>query len=511
LNAIIWRPVKQQLKLFYKSRTLLSGFLLKNIYLILILLIFTLISLIFHKNIVYFKDINIYDNYSVLIIISVVLIYFTYIKFNLMIRIIYLVKSIPFFYKQIKQKKITDIKVIALYYYFFNLLIIFISIIFVIKINYNLAYINISYFLGYTNIISILFVLCFFNKILTTEFNIDDNNNFKPLRVLCYIIIIFCPVILFNCYYEKIMAFLGDYVINKFVIHCESTRDINFRDKLIDKNSLVIGHSRNRVAGSSQNSNLYINTPSVESKIASTSAIVNNEENSNNYKLPPRELEQIGELEQISKKILKKFIVEYYKCPFIEFDDAYYSSAKKTKDVSYEIDSNLLKNINFYADIFHLHNIPTRYFIDFIFNLDIFDMDYKAKHFAINSDFVIKKSELEILRQKQESAITKALEEYNRFRDQEYPEKYSEIKSNFETKSKELESAKETNVYKEINRFKKAAQNFKILLSKDQITSNNSSSDDEDLFYTSKKNNNSTTSIDSVDSDKTIRPSIREE
>jgi len=409
----------------------------------------------------------------------------------------------------IKQKKIKDIKGIALYYYFFNLLIIFISIIFVIKINSNLAYINISYFLVYTNIISILFVLFFIKQILTTEFNIVDNNNFKPLMVLYYIIILFIPVILFNCYYEKIMAFLGDYVINKFVIHCESTGDKNFRDKLIDKNSLVIGHSSNRVAGGSHNSNLYIKTPSVESQIASTSSMVKNEENSNNYNFPPIEVERIFELDQISKKILSKFIVEYYECPFMEFDDAYYTRANKKKNLLYEIDTNLLKNINDYADIFHVHNIPTRYFIDFIFNLDIFDMDYKAKHLAINSEFVIKKSELEILRQKQETAITKALEEYNHFRDHEYPEKFAEINSNFETKTKDLESAKETNVYKEINRFKKTAKKMKMLLN--NFTPNNSSSDEEDLFYTSKKSNNSTTTIDSVESDETIKPSIRDE
>jgi len=504
LNAIIWRPVKQQLKLFYKSRTLLSGFLIKNKYLILILLIFTLISLIFHKNIVYFKDINIYDNYSVLILISVVLIYFTYIKFNLVIRIIYLVKSIPFFYKMIKQKKIKDIKVIALYYYFFNLLIIIISILFVLNINYNLAYLNLSYFLVYTNIISMLFVLFLFEQILATEFNIvDNNNNFKPLMVLYYIIIIFIPVILFNCYYDKIMAFLGESFINKFVIHCETTGDKNFRDKLIDKNSLVIGHSRN----ASHNPNLYINTP--ESQIASTSSMGKIEENSNNYNFPPIKLEKIFELEQISKKILNKFIVEYYDSPYIEFDDAYYTRANKKKNILFEIDTNLLKNINFYADVFHVHNIPTRFFIDFIFNLDIFDMDYKAKHLAINSDFVIKKSELEVLRQKQETAITKALDEYNHFRDHEYPEKYAEINKNFETKSKDLESAKETNVYKEINRFKKAAKKMKILLNK--ISSNNSSSDEDDLFYKSKKTNNSTTTIDSVESDETIKPTIRDE
>ena len=503
LNAIIWRPVKQQLKLFYKSRTLLSGFLIKNKFLILILLIFTLISLIFHKNIVYFKDINIYDNYSVLIIISVVLIYFTYIKFNLMIRIIYLVKSIPFFYKMIKQKKITDIKVIALYYYFFNILIIIFSIIFVIKINYNLSYLNISYFLVYTNIISILFVLFVFEQIFTTEFNIVENNNFKPLMVLCYIIILFIPVIVFNCYYEKIMAFLGESVINKFVIHCETTGDTNFRDKLIDKNSLVIGPRRY----TSHNSNINIITP--ESQIASTSSLVKNEENSNNSNFPAIKLEQIFELEEISKKTLNKFIVEYYESPYIEFDDAYYTRANKKKNILYEIDTNLLKSINFYADVFHVHNLPKKHFIDFIFNLDIFDMDYKAKHLAINSDFVIKKSELEILRQKQEAAITKALDEYNHFRDHEYPEKYAEIKSNFETKSKDLESARETNVYKEINRFKKAAKKMKIILNK--ISSNNSSSDEEELFYTSKKTNNSTTTIDSVDSDETIKPSRRDE
>ena len=504
----VWTPVTGQLKLFYKSRSLLSGFLITNKYLILILLLFTLISLIFHKYIVYFKDINIYENYSVLILIYLVLIYFTYIKFNLMIRTIYLVKSISFFYNSIKQKKIKDIKGIAFYYYFFNLLIFIISIIFVNKIHYNFVYINISYFIDYTNIISILFVLFCLDNIFTTEFNIVENNNFKPLMVIYYILIIFIPVLLFNCFYDQIITIFRKFFIDNFVVHCDSKGDMNFRDKLIDKDSLVIGHSSNRVIRDTQSSNVYINTASVESSIASSSR-VKIEDSYNNYHLAPIRLEKIHELSHINKTVLNKFIVDYFKYPYIVFDDDYYTKAMEKQNVLFEIDPSLLKNLNQYADIFHVHNIPGRFFIDFVSNLNICEMDYKTKHLAINSEYVIKKSQLELLRQSQEDIITKALEEYNLFRDHEYPEKYAEIKSKFERNSQDLESEKETNFYKEISRFKKSASKLRKYLKK--LTSDNSSSDDEELFYTSKKSNNSTTTIDSVDSDETIKPFKRDE
>jgi hypothetical protein len=87
----------------YRALSLINTFSIKNKYLLFSCLIMALITFIFNKNIssfiVYFKDFNVYTsniNFK-LIFIYVIITYLSYIKFNFIIKILSIFKSIPFF------------------------------------------------------------------------------------------------------------------------------------------------------------------------------------------------------------------------------------------------------------------------------------------------------------------------------------------------------------------------------------------------------------------------------
>src|ERR1700679_1829216 len=107
---MIINQLKQQLLNFYKSRSIFNSYIIKNKFMLITFFLLILITFIFNKNINYFKDLDIYEINTLTIILSFVTFYLIYIKFNIMVRMISLVKSIPYFFKNIKLKKITDIK-----------------------------------------------------------------------------------------------------------------------------------------------------------------------------------------------------------------------------------------------------------------------------------------------------------------------------------------------------------------------------------------------------------------
>jgi hypothetical protein len=114
--------LKQQLTLFYKSRSIFNSYMIKSKHILLYLIILRLITFIFNKNIVQFKDWNIYNINYISFIFNGVLLYITYVKFNIMVRVISFIKSIKYFYNQIKLNRIKNLKMIILLFikYIFN-------------------------------------------------------------------------------------------------------------------------------------------------------------------------------------------------------------------------------------------------------------------------------------------------------------------------------------------------------------------------------------------------------
>jgi hypothetical protein len=216
--------LKQQITLFYNSRSIFNSFMIKNKYILIYLIFLMLITVIFNKNIIQFKDLNIYNINYISFIFNVVLLYITYVKFNIMVRCLSFINSIKYFYNQIKINKIKNIKSIIFYYYIFNIFLMRVSILFInniLNIIYNL---NLEYYIDFTNLISIMLLLYYSIYIITMKFHIiDSTNNVNPLVIVLNILILFIPFITINFYYDKINLF--DKI---FTIHCDSKGNTNF-------------------------------------------------------------------------------------------------------------------------------------------------------------------------------------------------------------------------------------------------------------------------------------------
>ena len=168
-SSLILLYLNKHLKNIYKATTLFRNLLVPNKYLLISFILLGIISFYFNKNLDYFNDLTIENisNINSINIKSVILlciaIYLCYIKLNLLIRGISLIKSIPFFYREIKINLIKNIIQICIYYYIFNLFFFYISIVFIINLISNIYIINndLGVLIDYlTNITSIL-TLCF--------------------------------------------------------------------------------------------------------------------------------------------------------------------------------------------------------------------------------------------------------------------------------------------------------------------------------------------------------------
>lgn len=222
-----------------------------------------LITVIFNKNINQFKDLKFYNIIYISFIFNGVLLYITYVKFNIMVRCLSFIKRINFFYNQIKLNKIKFIKSIIFYYYIFNICIfIFIflrrvSILFIINFHNNIYNLNLEYYIEFTNLISFLLLLYYSIYIITMKYHIiDSNKNINLLVIVLNILIIFIPVITINYYYDNFNIF-----DNKFTIHCDSKGNTNFYTKIKENPSIVItNNSNSNSIINNKNLVVYINT-----------------------------------------------------------------------------------------------------------------------------------------------------------------------------------------------------------------------------------------------------------
>nr|YP_009739383.1 hypothetical protein [Tricholoma terreum]QIC20227.1 hypothetical protein [Tricholoma terreum] len=501
--------LNQQLIIFYKSRCIFNGFNLKNKYILLTIFILIIITIFFNKNIGYFKDINICDFNIFTIIVYFVLLYFTYIKFNIMIRIISLIKSIHFFYVTMKQENIKDIKLIALYYYFFNLLLIFISILFVNNIYYNLYYININNYIEYSNIISILLVLLYLKPILTTEFKIIETK-IKPLFILLNIFILFIPFIIFNLYSEKITVFLENYCIKNFVIYCETTGDDNFRTKLTDDKSLVISNKNNNFSMGNHQTNVNFSSDVDHLKVATSSKVLLNSEgimkpiNTDN-----RDIVEIYELEQINDQIIKCFIFDFVLDPRLVFNDAYLNETVNHKDHIFKLDTHLIVFLNEYMNILAKFNNTNKDLMDLIFNLYDLDLDHKSNLAELESNYIKEQTELENLRDKKNISNSNLLNEVDTIGENEFKQLTKDLTSKYSADLEALEKTKQSNISTETIKFQNTSSRLERLLQKTlpflKFTETPTEEDFKmyDSLFT--KKNKSSISIKSVDSDETIK------
>lgn len=223
------------LLIVYKSITIFKFALFKNKYFFLSAIFLGIITFLFNKNLNYFNDLTV-ENLMTINLFQIksltfflVTFYLCYIKLNIFVRIIYLIKAISFFYRKIKLN-FKDIRTICLYFYMFNIFFIFISSLFIMNLINNINLINseLALFTDYTtNLISVIILLINLNRILRNKL-IINTKEIKPLKILFLILILFTPLKLLIFYSDKNFNLFNHYNIFKFsTIHCDSKDDIS--------------------------------------------------------------------------------------------------------------------------------------------------------------------------------------------------------------------------------------------------------------------------------------------
>nr|YP_009504994.1 hypothetical protein [Lyophyllum shimeji]AWW14113.1 hypothetical protein [Lyophyllum shimeji] len=241
--------ISQILKLYYQALSLVNIFTFKNKYFIALYILLAFISFIFNNNIEgatnFFKDLDL-NNYSFsnfkLYIILLIMLYLSTCKFNLIIKILSILRSIPFFYKE-QQVYRKDLKFIMWIYYNLNFFFILILLIIINNITNNLYSINedIGIFTNYyTNISSILLTLIFFKYFLAKQFYINNNSNALSIIIL-NIILTFGPFIFFNLLANSsflISSELKNKFVSHFTVYCDSIGSNNFQDKIKETDNI---------------------------------------------------------------------------------------------------------------------------------------------------------------------------------------------------------------------------------------------------------------------------------
>lgn len=525
-----------------------------------------LITFLFNKNVGLFLNLNLYEFNLLTIILYIVIVYYTYIKFSILVRVLSLFNSIKFFYLNIKNKQ-KNIKSIAIYYYFFNLLFIIISILFVFNIYYNLNYINILHYPDYTNILSCILFLVHIKIINDKEFKITENN-FNPLLILLYLLIIFIPLIGLNFYSDKITIFLENNIYKRFIIHCdtiipdkdlEKLKNLNKSSEVITQknNSVLTGQNKSNVINSNcQTENIYINnTKEIDknfysyfikeyslNKISCSNELYNlfMSEPSIKYNLNDDLVNFLNEhIELISKiKSNKKFIIECTDKIYILYTE--YLDKINYEKVEYNLNSLVYKkpknyDFDFRASYQKLLKIEEDYLknskdINIIYKREVLELIYEYDNKNIFIDTLKKKNTLfNTLLNKEDSHKYryKIFDQVNILcRDESINNIFNDIFNKYSLLDKEESVENFLNNYlKNNSRFNlnKEAPFNNTLLSKEAGFNNNNKSNlsieapkenvkkDEDLekfkelFYNSNKKNISNFSLQSTNTYKSIK------
>jgi hypothetical protein len=552
----------QQLLNFYKSRTIFNSFMIKNKYILIYLIILMLITLIFNRNIDSFKDLNIYNSHYISIMFNFVLVYITYIKFNILVRCLSFLKSIIYFYNQIILSRIKNIKSIALYYYIFNLFFMIISILFINNIHNNLYNLNFECYIDFTNVLSMISCLFYFIYILTMKFHIIDNDNINPLIIVLTILIIFIPFITFNFYYDKINIF--DNYFKGYIIHCDPIEDSSFEDRLKDKSSIVITNNSNSPnIINNRMENVYINTPKdvitdKPSNIGTTSTTDGNQDPLNN------KVVVINNIRDINSKFIFLFINSLsLRDVDIQFNDEYYNNFINKSGVNYKLDTNIIyffeEQKDFLKQFSNNYNVNNnKFIINYIYKLYELYLDHNDNLAQITDEHNVAIGTLDMIKEIKHDRLIKVQDDYNDYITQIYYPHKKDFEVTFTSKLEEVEidyenkiqREKEALITKSQNRsnklediYHKSLKLFNLSSNKSQTSlnqpSNSTSSislnsktsliqpstsktdnytfpmndnfnfdDYKDLFTKPiyKSSNNSTSSINSSDSDKTIKP-----
>jgi hypothetical protein len=476
--------LKRQLQYFYTSRTIFGGLIIKNKYLLLSLLVLIFINFVFNHNTIYFQDINLYQLTFLTSIFYCVLLYLVYLKCNLVVRVIALLKSIPFFYSNFG--KGNNIGIISIYYYIFNIILIIISLLLIDNTNNNLILLNLANYIDQTTAFSIMLLLLNVENILETEVNINNNLNINHTTMFS----LFILFVLFNLYHVKINWIFDEYFWKHLVIHCDPNDDSDtdtIKEVSRGRNVTIIRGNNSSVSIGAGNTNVQVNTPNIGAAVEDTNSkevVTVNKENVTPSKYT------IKEIDKINKKFFPYLIERYTESRDNSCSDTLYNEFLSKKTVGntskYKIETGLTDSLNHYLDnIIGLVNskpgMGTKELSEYIYKLHEIDRGHQSTLDEINADY---HNDLDKL--KAEKAVKDR--QYREFRAQwkaflrvydeytdNYPKKQQELSERSAIKVKDLENSSMKKIYIAAEAFRnKPSNSFSLIdyFSKNKSTQN---------------------------------------
>lgn len=461
--------INKHLLIIYKSTNVFKILLFKNKYFFYSVIILGLITFLFNKNLNYFNhftidhlvNINLFSIKS--IIFFLVTFYLIYIKFNILIRIISLIKGISFFYKEIKLNLIKDIKIIFLYFYLFNFFFISISILFTLNLSYNIFIINseLSQLFDLTTTFFSLIILLFYLKNIINNKFIINNNEINPLKVLFIITIICTPFILLNFYSDKIINLFNDYNIFKNNnIYCDSKGDSNFNEKLKEGTNVITNNTNTTTFINSSNNSINTDTKPT----SNLSEVKYNGSTSSSRTTP--NIIIINNFNDLPKQVFVKMLKDFYNYKLYGFDKLSFDmlSPLNYDKIELKLNDDLIKFLNNHINKIIINNNKIEYnkIIELIiklykkeleFNRTI-DIHVKNHHKAME--------ELDNLNEREYNNYVRAVNRYKQFK-QSLVSSKMDYNLKFDKTFKILSSQLNKDIELEINEFKNRSKLDKIL------------------------------------------------
>jgi hypothetical protein len=281
------------------------------------------------------------------------------------------------------------------------------------------------------------------------------------------------PFIFFNFYYDQMISLADKYIIKHMTIYCDSTENTDL-NKILKDNT--------------------INSPSLK--------IIN-----------------ISNIFEMETKFVHYFIKEYIKSNNkLELTDSIYNNFMRKAGFQYKINVNILEFFTEHIDVITSKNINKNQLIEFIQKLYDLDLDYKYKLETLKKELYNQMLEKKHLKDEVHGHLMTACYNYDKFKMHTFHQE-NDIANTHVSLIKELNITQQKYISEEMTKFSKQPNKFNIFLKNPlQFLNINPNpkpptpvvivenlDEYNDLFF--KNSNNSSTSLNSVDSDKTIKQS----
>jgi len=218
---------------YAKAISLPAGYNPKNKWILILILLGCTTTFLLNSKLIYkLEYLHNFSIFNLIIIFS--LLYMSYLLFNLVIRIINLIKSISFFMESNNNN-------ISKYYYIINIIYFIITSWVIYNLSNSLILIDYLFLdiIVYLNVISLYISILYIFTIWDNKFVINENIKFNYLTVFFLINIFICFVVSFWVILPKLINYIIDNTLN--TVYCQP--DFNGEAPKLDNKNLQINQN----------------------------------------------------------------------------------------------------------------------------------------------------------------------------------------------------------------------------------------------------------------------------